>query len=481
MTRAIAPALAALLVLPLTMTLGCSDDSANDESGSVGGDEDVPLVYAFDSRFTEGSSVAYSGQTFRQVLVHSLKEEMSAIQAEIEAQTVFEDGEVAARLYFYYRFDSASSGDIPHLLSTSPLPLQSTWNDISSDKDLVAKVAGNDETGQHKDWSSEMVGWDAAANPDDLIVQWIEAVDDLAVAYSLQPPMDPNGAQIEKFYISPEGLDYQQLIQKFLLGAVNFSQGADDYLDDDIEGKGLLSDNTEAVEGKSYTALEHQWDEGFGYWGGASNYLDYTDDEIAAAGGRPEFASGYNDIDGDGAIDLTSEINYGASVNAAKRDRGAASDAPTDMSTETMNAFLAGRHIIATAEGALSDEQLDALRAERDAALLGWEKAIAATAIHYFNDSIRDTNADEYSFSDHTKHWGELKGFLLSLQFNPHSPLNDADLATIHGLVGTAPVFPSDEGVGDYLADLVTARDLLAAAYGFDAANIGDENGENGW
>ena len=479
MTRFPSSALALTFALPLFF-VGCTDEGEGNEMNT--GEGDVPSTYEFDSRFTDGSSVAYSGQTFRQVLVSSLKEEMSVIQDEIASGAVFEDGEVAARLMFYYRFDSASSGDIPHLLSTSPAPLQSTWNDISSDKDLEGKIAGNDEVGQHKDWTTEMVGWDAAASPSDLIVQWIEAVDDLAVAYSAGDiPDDPEGAQIESFYISPEGLDYQQLIQKFLLGAVNFSQGADDYLDDDIEGKGLLSDNTEAVEGKSYTALEHQWDEGFGYWGGASNYLDYTDDEIAAAGGRPEFASGYNDIDGDGAIDLTSEINYGASVNAAKRDRGAASDAPTDMSTETMNAFLAGRHIIATAEGALSDEQLDALRAERDAALLGWEKAIAATAIHYFNDSIRDTNADEYSFSDHTKHWGELKGFLLSLQFNPHSPLNDADLATIHGLVGTAPVFPSDEGVGDYLADLVTARDLLAAAYGFDAANIGDENGENGW
>lgn len=479
LTRAIAPALRTLLLVPLTMTLGCSDD-ANEDTGSAGEGE-VPSVYAFDSRFTEGSSVSYSGQTFRQVLVESLSREMSAIQAEIEAQAVFEDGEVAARLYFYYRFDSASSGDIPHLLSTDPAPLQTSWNDISSDKDLEGKIAGNDPTGQHKDWSSEMVGWDAAASPDDLIVQWIEAVDDLAVAYSLQPPTDPEGAQIEKFYISPEGLDYQQLIQKFLLGAVNFSQGADDYLDDDIEGKGLLADNSAAVEGQPYTELEHAWDEGFGYWGGAIDYLDYTDDELAAADGRPEYASGYHDLDGDGAIDLGSEINFGASVNAAKRDRGAASSALTDMSHDTMSAFLAGRHIISTAGGALSEAQLDALREQRDAALLGWEQALAATAIHYFNDTIRDTNAADYSFSDHAKHWAELKGFLLSLQFNPHSPLGDADLATIHERVGTAPVFPSDPGLADYVADLVSARDLLAAAYGFDAANVGDEQGENGW
>ena len=71
-------------------------------------------------------------------------------------------------------------------------------------------------------------------------------------------------------------------------GAVGFSQGADDYLDDDTEGKGLLADHTAADEGKPYTALEHAWDEGFGYFGGARNYLLYTDEEIAGEGGRDD-------------------------------------------------------------------------------------------------------------------------------------------------------------------------------------------------
>jgi hypothetical protein len=35
--------------------------------------------------------------------------------------------------------------------------------------------------------------------------------------------------------------------------------------------------------------------------------------------------------------------------------------------------------------------------------------------------------------------------------------------------------------VAQYLADLVSARNMLAAAYEFDAALIGDDMGENGW
>ena len=89
--------------------------------------------------------------------------------------------------------------------------------------------------------------------------------------------------------------------------------------------------------------------------------------------------------------------------------------------------------------------------------------------------------ADDYSFDDHAKHWSELKGFLLMLQFNPRSQVRDEDLADIHDLVGTAPVFPGDAEAGQAVADLIEARGMLAAAYQFDAALVGDEQGENGW
>ncbi len=480
-----------IITTALVLAVGCGDsgsgetDSGTDTEGTDSGGSDVvvPETYEFNSRFEDGSSsVSYSGQAFRQVLISSLKGEMAAIQDEIDMGAVFTSGEVAARLNFYYQFDSASGGTLNHGISTTPAPLQTTWDDISTDKDLQGKIAGNDEAGQHKDWTKEMVGWDGAGSPDALIQQWFNEVDALAVEFSNgNIPLDPDGGQITKYYISPEGLDYTQLIQKFLLGAINYSQGADDYLDNDLEGKGLMSDNTEAVEGKGYTALEHAWDEGFGYWGGAINYLEYSDDEIATADGRPEYSPGYNDYNGDGAIDLISEINYSASVNAGKRDRGSADSAPTDFSTTTMTAFLTGRAIIAAADGALSDEQMADLVEQRDIALDGWERALAATAVHYVNDTIKDMNASDYNFADHAKHWGELKGFLLALQFSPHSQVSDADLATAHSLVGTAPVLPGTGAEADYINDLIAARDILGSSYGFDAANLGDANGENGW
>jgi hypothetical protein len=446
----------------------------------------APDDYVFSSRFEVGqSSVAYSGQTFRQVLVVALKQEIAEIQSEIDAGSVFTAGEVRSRLQFYYEFDGETAGALEHGVFASPAPLQSTWADIAEGKDLRSKIAGNDEIGQHHDWSSEFVGWGAKGSvaPDTLVGEWMDALDSAAVAHSSGViPTDPSGAQIPVFYVSANGLDYAQLLEKFLLGAVNFSQGADDYLDDDVDGKGLLAVNSEPDdEGKPYSALEHHWDEAFGYWGAARDYLDYSDDEIAGKDGRPEYATGAHDVDGDGFIDLGSEINFGAAVNAAKRDRESHEDAQTDFSGDTMRAFLRGRHIIASAEGDLDEDQFGALVEQRDAVVLGWERTLAATAVHYFNETLRDMGAGDDDFVSHAKHWGELKGFLLALQFNPHSPLADDELEAIHGLVGMGPVSPDDAAAAEYRVDLAEARDRLGAAYGFDTANLGDATGTGGW
>ena len=102
--------------------------------------------------------------------------------------------------------------------------------------------------------------------------------------------------------------------------------------------------------------------------------------------------------------------------------------------------------------------------------------------IHYVNDTLQVMNTfgtDDYDFTEHAKVWSEMKGFALGFQFNPHSPLL-ADFDEIHNLFGDAPVLADGE-VDAYRADLIAARDLIGAAYGFAAENLGDENGENGW
>jgi len=117
---------------------------------------------------------------------------------------------------------------------------------------------------------------------------------------------------------------------------------------------------------------------------------------------------------------------------------------------------------------------MTALLAQRDIAVLAWEKSIASTAVHYINDTLKDyekMGTDDFSYSDLAKHWSELKGFFVSLQFAPDSPLTDGDFETANGLIGDKPELNS-ELIADYKTDLEAARDLLQAAYGFDADNV---------
>jgi hypothetical protein len=281
-------------------------------------------------------------------------------------------------------------------------------------------------------------------------------------------------------YVADNGTDLNQLIQKFLLMAVPYSQAADDYLD---ENKGLATDNVSgAKEGtKPYTNLEHQFDEGFGYFGAARDYLAYSDDEIASKGGREAWQGQY-DTDGDGEIDLLSEKNFGNSVNAAKRDRGSKDNAAaTDYTKQAMDAFLKGRKLINDNAGMdLTEEQMTELLEYRDEALDAWERGVVATVIHYINDVTADLGAlgtDDFNYINTAKHFSEMKGFALGLQFNPYSPIAGenaekfAKFVELHTLFKDAPVL-AEADVADYLVDLKAARDLLQEVYGFDAENV---------
>lgn len=448
--------------------------SVNDTHIIVG---DLPATYAV------ADSISYTGQIARHLLINELNNYINeGLQADLDAQAFADRDAVYAHLMsFFATTDENYEIDLgQRALTTTTLvdAVQTKLADVSSStKDLNGKIAGNDATGQHKDWSAEFVafGDKGTRSPQAEIERLLGLIADNAGEFiSGNTRQDALGNDISKVYLGENGLDYKQLVQKILLGAVAFSQGADDYLDDDTENKGLLTDHTAVVEGKLYTNLEHQYDEGFGYFGAAQDYLAYTDDEIAKKDGRDDY-QGMHDTDADGMIDFVTEFNWGHSQNAAKRDRGTVDGvAPTDLTNDAMVAFIAGRKLLAdTAGTALDASQMLELQGFRDTALMAWEKSIAATAVHYVNDTLGDYDnfgTDEFSYADLAKHWSELKGFVVSLQFNRRSPLTDEQHEQVNTLIKDAPVLDAAD-VDAYKADLVTARDILRDAYGFDADN----------
>ena len=451
---------------------GCGDDG-----GDVAG---LPASYAFTNAAGE-STVAYGGQTFRHVLIQEMDGFTAALSGLIDGDAdspYATTGRTRAELDGWYRFDETAA---ERTFEYVTFGLQDSFDDLASPRGLEGKTAGNDRSTDHRDWNggafggwndTSLLGPDAVRSPTAFVDALTAALDAQAVARARGGQLPGPSGEALPVYVTAEGLDLQQLLEKFLLMSVAFSQGVDDYLDDDVDGKGLLAPNTLA-DGTTYTVLAHQWDEGFGYFGATRDYGDYSDEEIAGRGGRPDW-QGQHDTNGDGAIDLESEFVWGAASNAAKRDLGSVSG--TDFTGEAWDGFLRGRALIANAGETLTDNELEQLRGARDQAVAAWEGAIAATVVHYINDTLDDMEAfgtGGYDFATHAKHWAEMKGFALGLQFNPRSPLLPG-FEDFHDLVGDRPVLAAAgaEAVAAYRQALLDARGQLGTAYGFAEADL---------
>ncbi|WP_019028551.1 DUF4856 domain-containing protein [Colwellia piezophila] len=468
---------------------------------------DLLDYYGFMSKVGDvnNSSVSYGGQSARHALIAELKHYIGkgGLEADLVSRKLTSKADVITKLNTY--FDGQSSdwedGAFPITFTEAK---QKTFSDISSSlKTLKGKVAGNDAGGQHKLWNDgDFAGWGVKGSitPTGLIESFFDQLADNAIAvFNNEEHNDPITNKEIPFYVTQTGTDLNQLIQKFLLMSITYSQATDDYLD---ENKGLAADNiTGDKDGtKDYTSLEHQFDEGFGYFGAARDYLAYNDNEISgkvssAEDGREDW-NGQHDTDGQDGIDLTSEFNFGNSVNAAKRDRGSkllpdgsANPAATDYTKQAMEAFLNGRKLINDRAGFdLTDAEMLELVGYRDTAVDAWERAVVATVIHYINDLRSDlepleTATGEFDFVTAAKHFSELKGFALGLQFNPYSPIsgeaetkfvaegNEAKFVTLHKLLKDAPVLDA-ANVAAYRTDLASASELLRIAYNFDADNV---------
>tara|TARA_Y100000588_G_scaffold384144_1_gene474815 strand:- start:848 stop:2149 length:1302 start_codon:yes stop_codon:yes gene_type:complete len=398
-----------------------SDDG---DSGTTGGGEtsSAPEVYEFYDG-DGNSTVVYSGQVVRNLLITDIKALVS--------------DDPSLLLGMYTNSETNQERAITSLSDISTV--QTTYGDISS-SNLSGKIAATGDGFGIDDCT--VAGYDM--EPDELINAWFTAAS--------------SGAYSE------DGLDIGQMVQKGLMGLVSYYQGTSKYL-----GLVLDQNNTDLDGDNYYTKMEHYWDESFGYFGASSDYLGRTDTEIKAAY--------HNDINGDGVIDFLSENCTGISINAAKRDDG--SNDMYNFTGTIMGAYLEGRHLISTGG---SDGEISA---QRQIIVDNWEMLLAANAIHYINDTTDDIGdgsdwdgtetasctADTPLCQDYSKHYSEMRGFAMGLAYNKYKAISDSDLADVYTLMGTAPVWigtAGPEATLAFKADLLEARDILQAAYGFD-------------
>ena len=413
--------------LMLFIMIGCSaDDDDGDDGVTL---IDTPTSYSFASRFNDGeSSVSYSGQVVRNLLINDIKTQMGT-----DAGT----GNPATLLSMMANDNAdqtilSSAGD----MST----VQTKYHDISTSHLNDRLTAVSDYT---------IPGYDSDAGT--LINGWVQ---ELAAAGKTRY----NGVRLD------------QITQKTLWGAVSYWQGTSKYM-----SKIPTDDNTgPSGDGVAYSAMEHHWDESFGYFGAALDYnTGYTDDTRK---------NGPNvDSNGDGSIDFKSEYNVGWAVTAAKRDLCDACDVDHDFTKTIFDAYLEGRTLI-TNQADLADVMV-----QRDIILNTWEKVVAAVSIHYVNDVADDiagliVAADtsivpgSEATANYENHWGEMRGYANGLLYNDFKVITDDNLNRILAVMGTSPVYPSSGNFDDmqaYHTSLVgEVRAIFKASYGFSDANV---------
>ena len=405
----------------LMFTIGCEDEEVADNDSETTALE-TPAEFVFESRFEEHageSSVSYSGQVVRNLLVNDIKTQIGTDAGSGDATTLL----------------SMMANDDPNrmiLTSTTPSSMQTKYHDISSSH-------LNDRLDAVSDYI--LPGYEM--NAGDAISAWgTDAV--------------TNGKT------NADGIRLDQMVQKTLWGAVAYWQGTSKYM-----SKIPNDDNTMSDDGDPYTAMEHHWDESFGYFGAARDYnTGYSDDNARK--------TTQNDSNGDGSIDFKTEFNSGWGITAAKRDLVDGVSVDYDFTGTIMNAYLEGRTLI------YNQAPLDEILVQRDIILNTWEKVVAAVTIHYVNDVAADmaalypadSNAGPLSdlSADLNNHWGEMRGYANGLLYNDFKVISDSDLNTILTTMGTSPVYPEDGETVFYNYHemlVTTVKSLLQNAYGF--------------
>ncbi|MBL41382.1 MAG: DUF4856 domain-containing protein [Rhodospirillaceae bacterium] len=368
------------------------------------------------------NSVSYSGQVARQVLHTSLKKLSSS-------------GSLPKMLPYYtgmeYMGTSKASLDIIDPKWSEKFPIKpSTINEISSGKNLNGKAYKGIVNG----WPGQMTGKEVI----DFMIR--------------------KAAKSNKGVDLANGYNYTQLISKFVMGAVFYNQAVDGYLDEKL----TKPNDKPYKKGAYYTGKEHVWDEAFGYWGAAAHTLTLSPKEQYEVAKKKNLkAADYNK---DGVVDLRNEMTFAHAYYAASFDKGG----KTNYSKTIMQAFIDGRKLIESANGAkFSDSQNAKLKSYVDIITSNWEKVIAESVFKYagsvyldmakLEKAIKNGSSTDKAYSAYLKHWGELKGFALSLQTGKKN-LGDTAVR-LNRLIGFSPLLLNSSQVvgldskGNYTKD----------------------------
>ena len=337
---------------------------------------EIPDTYDFNRGGS--STVSFSGQTTRIMMGEEL----------ISAMKDF--GATEATLLEMYGNTTAEGGDANPFANAS-------LNE--STKSIRSKVAASTDL-----FSSNTV--DAAAIKEDF-ASWISAQVNEVFQNENELAEPGKAGQIadgtSTRYVSAMGLEYNQAVNKGLIGGLMVDQALNNYLGEavlDADDNRAQNDAGTVAEGKNYTTMEHKWDEAYGYLYGTS--ADATDPN-ASLGNDDSFLN-----------------KYIARVEGDEDFKGIAA--------KIWEAFKTGRAAIVAGEYSVRDEQAAVIREEVS-------KVIGVRAVYYLRQGKNRIVNNDMGGAFHDL--SEGFGFIYSLQFTREPDSNAAYFtkAQVDGLI----------------------------------------------
>jgi hypothetical protein len=226
--------LLSIILLSALFLIACGDD---DDMVVV----EAPATYSFERNGT--STVSFSGQTTRILMGEALINGMKDF------------GESKERLLEMYTNETVDGSD------ADPFDNEDL---NASTKSIRSKVAASSDY-----FSANTV---AAAEIKADFAQWIEAQVDEVFPNQNELAEAGKAGQIadgtSTRYVNALGLEYDQAVNKGLIGALMLDQTLNNYLSTVVLDAGQNQEENIAgttADGENYTTMEHKWDEAYGY------------------------------------------------------------------------------------------------------------------------------------------------------------------------------------------------------------------------
>ncbi|MEX0681141.1 MAG: DUF4856 domain-containing protein [Balneolales bacterium] len=184
-------------------------------------------------------------------------------------------------------------------------------------------------------------------------------------------------------YINAQGLEYDQMVNKSLIGALMADQMLNNYLSPAVLDEGTNREDNDAgvtVEGSNYTNMEHKWDEAYGYIYGTSEDPANPNSTI---GNDDRFLNKY-----------TGQVSEGEDF--------------ASLAEAISEAFKLGRAAIVAGKYDVRDEQAAIIQG-------AVSTIIAVRGVYYLQAGKRQIEAGETGSAFHSI--SEGFGFIYSLQF----------------------------------------------------------------